>query len=336
MRARSWRWRSVDSPRPAGRRLTRGLRRSGTFARRVLVGRRRVATPALDTTTAPLPADAGLASHAESLSGDLGADSQRPALLHTASSVAAVTPEITEPALALGPPPLLTGERTPARLRRFLVVQGCTVSSLLLGMGSIFLALDGQVRFAAMALLACVVFDGLDGALARKFGVCTPFGGQMDSLADMCSFGIATPVVAYAWLVAGGAPSWLAGAAAALAGVCAAIRLARFNVSPKNGCYFSGVPTTMAAAIVVASMLILPASGPALLTGALAVLGLLMVSTFPYMKLGQLRRLPPWLWAVAVLALWADPSTTFSLIVGAYLLSGPLLWAKQRRAAVPA
>jgi CDP-diacylglycerol--serine O-phosphatidyltransferase len=291
----------------------------------VLVGRRRVATPALDTTTAPLPANSGLASRVESLAGDAGADSQRPGLL--------VEPDV---AAGLDSPPLLTGEVTPARRRRFIAVQACTVSSLLLGMGAIFLALDGQVTVAAFALLACVVFDGMDGALARKFGVSTPFGGQMDSLADMCSFGIATPVVAYAWLVAGGAPSWLAGGAAALAGVCAAIRLARFNVSPKNGSYFCGVPTTMAAAIIVASMLILPMHGPALLTGALAVLGLLMVSTFPYMKIGQLKRLPPWLWAVAVLALYADPATTFSLIVGAYLLSGPLLWAKQRRAAIPA
>jgi CDP-diacylglycerol--serine O-phosphatidyltransferase len=292
----------------------------------VLVGRRRVATPALDTTTAPPPANSGLATRVESLAGDGGADGQRPGLRFA--------PEVTVAVAALDSPPLLTGEVTPARLRRFILVQACTVSSLLLGMGAIFLALDGQVRLAAIALLACVVFDGLDGAFARKFGVSTPFGGQMDSLADMCSFGIATPVVAYAWLVDGGAPGWLVGPAAAVAGVCAAIRLARFNVSPKNGSYFCGVPTTMAAAIVVASMLVLPMQGPALLTGALAALGLLMVSTFPYMKIGQLKRLPPWLWAVAVLALYADPSMTFSLIVGAYLLSGPLLWAKQRRAAI--
>ncbi len=296
----------------------------------MLVGRRRVAATTLETSpdamTTTLPG-----VRFDVPTGDVAADPQRAdaqGLLITADGV-------TGPSPVLDSPPLLT-EPTPARRRRFLAVQGCTVASLLLGMGSIFLALDGQVRIATALLLACVVFDGLDGALARKFGVSTPFGGQMDSLADMCSFGIATPVVAYAWLVAGGAPTWLAGGAAALAAVCAAIRLARFNVSPKNGSYFCGVPTTMAAAIVVASMLILPMQGPALLTGALAVLGLLMVSTFPYMKIGQLKRLPVWLWGVAVLALYADPATTFSLLVGAYLLSGPILWAKQRRAAVPA
>lgn len=285
----------------------------------------------LETGAVSLPAT-GLATRVESPSGDLGAESQRPGLRSSAPLIAA---ELPEPALALEPPPLLTGDPTPARRRRFLAVNACTVASLLLGMGAVFLAIDGQVDTAALMLLACVVFDGLDGALARKLGVSTPFGAQMDSLADMCSFGIATPVVAYAWLLAGGVPGWLAGPVGALVAVCAAIRLARFNVSPKNGSYFSGVPTTMAAAIVVASMLILPAVGVELLAGALAGLALLMVSTFPYMKLGQLRRVPPWLWAVVALALWADPSTTYSLIVGAYLLSGPLLWVKQRRAAVP-
>jgi CDP-diacylglycerol--serine O-phosphatidyltransferase len=292
----------------------------------------------MDTTTAPRPADAGLVARAESPSGDPGAESQRPGRRYRrraavrdrvsgAHTVAAADPQVT-----LDPPRLLTGDPTRARRLRFVAVQACTVSSLLLGMAAIFLALDGQVRVAALALLACVAFDGLDGALARRCGVCTPFGAQMDSLADMCSFGIATPVVAYAWLITAGEPNWLAGAAAGLVGVCAALRLARFNVSPPNGSYFSGVPTTIAAAIIAGSLLILPGTGLAVLTGALAALALLMVSTFPYVKLGQLRRMPPWLWAVAGVALWADPRTTFILLVGAYLLSGPLLWAKQRRA----
>ena len=60
--------------------------------------------------------------------------------------------------------------------------------------------MHGDVRFAAMCLVACVAFDGLDGALARKLGVSSPFGAQMDSLADMCSFGLAAPVVVYASL----------------------------------------------------------------------------------------------------------------------------------------
>lgn len=226
---------------------------------------------------------------------------------------------------------LLPGEHTMRRRISFALVNGCTLASLGLGLLAIFLAMQGDTRIAAACLVACVGFDGLDGALARKLGVSSPFGAQMDSLADMCSFGLAAPVVVYASF-AHTVPTAFAAMACILVAGCAAIRLARFNVSPKNGLYFEGVPTTIAAAIIVASMLVLPDSGPGVLAGALGVLALLMVSTFPYVKLGQLRRTPPWLLVVMVVAAWLDPSTTFSLVVGAYLLSGPLLWAKQRRA----
>ena len=82
----------------------------------------------------------------------------------------------------------------------FALVNACTLASLGLGLLAIFLAMHGESRFAAACLVACVGFDGLDGALARKLGVSSPFGAQMDSLADMCSFGLAAPVVVYASL----------------------------------------------------------------------------------------------------------------------------------------
>jgi CDP-diacylglycerol--serine O-phosphatidyltransferase len=290
---------------------------------------------------APGPADALLAHRVESPTGDAVADIHRavPGLRPATSGL--IRAATYDPPPARGPvveeivtvdsPPLLTGEQTPARRRRFMLVNACTLASLLLGMGAIFLAMQGQVTEAAVVLIACVAFDGIDGALARAFGVSTPFGAQMDSLADMCSFGIATPVVAYAWLT-GSTPALVVAPICALVGICAAIRLARFNVSPKNGYYFCGVPTTMAAAIIVASMLILPHPGPGLVASAVAALALLMVSTFPYMKIGQLRRVPPWLFLVGAVAAVIDAPTTFTLGIGAYLLSGPLLWAKQRRA----
>jgi CDP-diacylglycerol--serine O-phosphatidyltransferase len=227
--------------------------------------------------------------------------------------------------------PLLTGPITAARRRRFALVNACTLASLISGMFAIFLAMNGDVRIAAAALLACVAFDGLDGALARKLGVSTPFGAQMDSLADMCSFGIATPVVAFAWL-AGPAPIFVIAPVCALVAICAAIRLARFNVSPKNGRFFSGVPTTIAAAIIVVTVLLRPEPGRWLSALLVAGLAIAMVSTFPYFKLGALRRVPIWVWPVAIVAAVVDPSTTLGIGVGAYLLSGPLLWARQRRA----
>lgn len=157
---------------------------------------------------------------------------------------------------------LLPGEHTLSRKASFALVNACTLSSLGLGLLAIFLAMDGDVRIAAACLVACVVFDGLDGALARKLGVSSPFGAQMDSLADMCSFGLAAPVVVYASL-ADSVPPVAAGIASAFVAGCAAIRLARFNVSPKDGRFFSGVPTTMAAAVLALTVLIGSTSCPA-------------------------------------------------------------------------
>ncbi|SCL65955.1 CDP-diacylglycerol---serine O-phosphatidyltransferase [Micromonospora eburnea] len=228
--------------------------------------------------------------------------------------------------------PLLPGERSAARRAKFALVNACTLSSVMLGMLAIFLAMGGQVRTAALCLIACVAFDGLDGALARKLGVASPFGAQMDSLADMCSFGIAAPVVVYASLAGSVRPA-AAAVACALVAACAAIRLARFNVSPKDGRFFSGVPTTMAAAVLALTVAIgVPVSGR-VLVGGVALLAFAMVSSFPYAKLARLVKLPPWLWLAPVVGALVDIRLTFALVVLGYLASGPLLWLHQRRTA---
>jgi CDP-diacylglycerol--serine O-phosphatidyltransferase len=216
------------------------------------------------------------------------------------------------------------------------VVNACTIGSIVLGLGAVFLALHGQVRLGALVLMGCVVFDGLDGGLARRFGVASPFGAQMDSLADMCSFGLASPLLAYFWLRAE-VPGVLLGLVCALAAVCAAIRLARFNVSPKDGRYFCGVPTTMSAAILAISVLVSPEpSSPSLALAVVAALALLMVSGFPYAKLAQIAKLPPWLWVLPVVAAFVDVSGAFMIVVAGYLLSGPWLWLRHRRSGLTA
>jgi CDP-diacylglycerol--serine O-phosphatidyltransferase len=252
-----------------------------------------------------------------------------------AESIAPVSPAVpSPPGLAPTGPltiPLLPGERTTARHIKFAVVNACTLSSLSLGLIAIFLAMQGEVRWAAFCLIACVAFDGLDGMLARRLGVASPFGAQMDSLADMCSFGLAAPVVVYASL-AGTVPAGAAAVACALVAGCAAIRLARFNVSPKDGRFFCGVPTTMAAAVLAIGVLIgLPVSGGWQLAGV-ALLAFAMVSSFPYAKLARLIKLPPWLLAIPVLGALVDVRLTFGAVVVAYLVSGPMLWFHQRRA----
>jgi CDP-diacylglycerol---serine O-phosphatidyltransferase len=245
-----------------------------------------------------------------------------------AASAPVITAAVVE---AEGAASLLPGEHTVARRLRFALVNGCTLASLSLGLVAIFLAMHGEVRGAAACLVACVAFDGLDGALARKLGVSSPFGAQMDSLADMCSFGLAAPVVVYASL-AHEVPTAAAMVACILVAACAAIRLARFNVSPKDGKFFCGVPTTMAAAVLALTVLIdLPLPGFALL-GGVAVLAFAMVSSFPYAKLARLLKLPPWLWLLPLVAAFIDARLTFVAVVAAYLLSGPVMWVRARRA----
>lgn len=326
-----WRRRRVtDSPRPAGRRW---LRRSGRVAREVLLVRvaRRRHHEAAGAATTTIVRPAGY------LPGSIP-DGYRMLDLETIAPTSPAAPFHPQPAGAGWAParsgpltvPLLPGDHTAARRLAFLLVSSCTLASLLLGVGAILLAMQGDVRAAAAFLISCVVFDGLDGALARRLGVASPFGAQMDSLADMCAFGIAAPVVFYASL-AGSVSQAAAGVACALVAACSAIRLARFNVSPKDGRFFCGIPTTLAAAVLAVAVLAdLPVSGRVQLA-MVALLAFAMVSTFPYVKLARLVKLPPWLWLVPVAGALVNAQLTFAAAVIGYLVSGPLLWLHQRR-----
>jgi CDP-diacylglycerol---serine O-phosphatidyltransferase len=320
--------RTTDSPGPGGR-WTGRLRRSRSFARQVLlvrVGRRRRDAVGGGITTAGTALLPERSPELDALHRDLASlDAHAFAPVGHAIAVPAGGP-LSVP-LAI---PLLPGDRTVARQLKFLAVTACTLASLTLGLFAIFLAMRGDVRAAAVCLIACVTFDGLDGALARRLGVASPFGAQMDSLADMCSFGLAAPVVVYASL-AGAVPPAAAAVACALVAGCAAIRLARFNISPKDGRFFCGVPTTMAAAVLALGVIIgLPVSGAWQLAGV-ALLAFAMVSSFPYAKVARLVKLPPWVWALPVIGSLLDARLTFAVGVAAYLASGPLIWLHQRQ-----
>jgi CDP-diacylglycerol---serine O-phosphatidyltransferase len=323
--ARVWRRRrSIDTPRPAGRRwarLRRGSSRATQVLARVARGRRRNASVA-------------------GVAGEQVIFPERVRSRRAQTRVAVLGPSVGHDVSEAGVPvaiPLLPGERTPARKVKFAVVNGCTVASLLLGMAAIFLAINSDFKLAAVALLGCVVCDGLDGGLARRFSVASPFGAQMDSMADLASFGVATAVVLYQWLVPQGTSPAAAGAACALVAVCAAIRLARFNVSPKNGRYFCGVPTTMVAAVLALHVLIGPDLPPTVSVVAVAALALAMVTSFPYAKLARVIRLPLWLWVFPAICAMISVPGTFAAVVSAYVLSGPLLWVlHRRRPAAPA
>jgi CDP-diacylglycerol--serine O-phosphatidyltransferase len=155
------------------------------------------------------------------------------------------------------------------RLRRgiFILPSLFTVANLLCGYYAVVAALlGGTDNFdrAAKAIGFAILFDSLDGRVARMTGTTTEFGVQFDSLADVVSFGIAPAVMAYAWGVRSlpgdgsvafqqiGEFGWVCCLAFL---ICCAWRLARFNVqgmAPGSAKYFVGMPTPAAAGMLAA------------------------------------------------------------------------------------
>jgi len=160
---------------------------------------------------------------------------------------------------------------------------------------------------AAEAIGGAFFLDGLDGRIARMTNTTSEFGREMDSLADVISFGIAPAILAFAWGVyfadVSFGPGWqqhlhnIGAFVSFLFLLCGAVRLARFNVQknpvPKNPGkpdrkYFVGMPIPAAAAMVAA--VVYASSGEPLAYWPfsvawlclLALLGFLMVSTWRY------------------------------------------------------
>lgn len=138
-----------------------------------------------------------------------------------------------------------------------------TLANLLCGLVSIHFALDPRqnLHFAAWALLLAMVFDFADGLAARALKAHSPIGAQLDSLADMVSFGAAPSFLLFQlmspihadyghWLWT--SPSTLQWLAFGVA-ISSAIRLARFNTDPGQAHRFKGLPTP-ANALMIASL----------------------------------------------------------------------------------
>ena len=101
------------------------------------------------------------------------------------------------------------------------------------GYASIVYSLRGEYEIAAPFIGIAYALDALDGRIARMTGTESDFGVQLDSLADVISFGIAPAVLSYAWgLQSFGRLGWAVGF---MFVACAAMRLARFNVQSASG-----------------------------------------------------------------------------------------------------
>jgi CDP-diacylglycerol--serine O-phosphatidyltransferase len=223
-----------------------------------------------------------------------------------------------------------------------LVPSMLTLLGLCSGATAIRFAFGQDWKRAVAAIMAAMLFDMLDGRAARRLGADTRFGAQLDSLADLVSFGVAPAIIVYLWSLARiGDAGW---AAALIFCTCSAIRLARFNIqsvrdegASEANPYFTGLPTPAAACLVVLPML-LSFQFPdglfrdALFSGALLLIASgLMVSRLPtpsikYMHLPRQYRVAAMaalVLFVALLVLWPWSTLTTGLLL--YLASIPIV-----------
>ncbi|MEY3996078.1 MAG: CDP-diacylglycerol--serine O-phosphatidyltransferase [Pseudomonadota bacterium] len=132
----------------------------------------------------------------------------------------------------------------------YLIPNTFTLAALFSAFYAIVQAMNNNFEYAAIAIFASLVLDGMDGRIARLTNTQSSFGEQFDSLADMVSFGVAPALIMYEWqLKSLGKWGWLA-AFIYVAG--AAIRLARFNTNIKvvDKRFFQGLPSPASGALL--------------------------------------------------------------------------------------
>ena len=162
-----------------------------------------------------------------------------------------------------------------------------TTGNVFCGFYAFVAVLNEQFYFAAWAIVAGMIFDGLDGRIARLTKTTSAFGEQYDSLADIITFGMAPALLAYSWVLKPfGRLGWMA---AFLFLLCAALRLARFNVTKPEirSEHFIGLPSP-ASAVVIASIVIAfedlfaTRMNPFIMVMVVYALAFLMVSNIKY------------------------------------------------------
>jgi len=175
---------------------------------------------------------------------------------------------------------------------RKCVPNAMTLLALGAGSFSICMAVEGQFETAIAYILLAAVLDTVDGHVARRLSAASKFGAELDSLANLVNFGVAPALLLYLW--ASPAPDYVGWWAVILFVFCTALRLARFNARAEDEsrpdwdtCYFEGVPTPVAALIVLLPFYLSKQLAPGqvvpgvIITIHLITVGLLMISRLP-------------------------------------------------------
>ncbi len=232
----------------------------------------------------------------------------------------------------------ISGARPPRprrKLRRtiYIIPSIFTVGNIFAGFLALISTLSGEYEKAAIAIGIAVILDGLDGRIARLVNVTSDFGVQLDSLADVISFGIAPAVLVYSW----GLEDFgsFARFSAFVFLICGVMRLARFNMQIGELKHFAGLPIPAAAGFIAATVHFFP--GPPdtplfkpVLVGATYLTALLMISTIRYPSLKQLNlgqgksHLVILTLATLVAGIYFYSRYALLILAYSYLLSGPL------------
>jgi CDP-diacylglycerol--serine O-phosphatidyltransferase len=221
-----------------------------------------------------------------------------------------------------------------------------TTGGLFAGFYAIIAAFRGDFESAPIAIFVAMVFDGLDGRIARLTNTSSKFGEEYDSLADMVSFGVAPALVMFSWgLGEMGKFGW---SAAFIYVACAALRLARFNTqidtADKN--YFTGLASPAAAGVLASMVWVchdlglegasLPYEIGVLMAVLTAVTGILMMANVPYHSFKSIdfrSRVPFVVIFLVVLVIGlvtVDPPRILLAAALVYAVSGPVLKVVRR------
>ena len=185
-----------------------------------------------------------------------------------------------------------------------------TVISLCSGLTAIRMVLADRIELAVLFILLSVVLDGVDGKMARYLNVSSPFGAELDSLADFLCFGVAPGLVLYRYLFEGTPYAGIGWMVVLCLVISCILRLARFNIAadrkPKDGIkspYFVGVPAPALAFLALAPVFLILSgvdsvqSHPFMLLPYLAGVAGLAISTIPtFSPVSAWRRLGPKKW----------------------------------------
>ncbi|SFD67220.1 CDP-diacylglycerol---serine O-phosphatidyltransferase [Sulfitobacter brevis] len=176
---------------------------------------------------------------------------------------------------------------------RHIVPSLVTVFAICAGLTSVRMGLEGRLEFALSFILLAVFLDAADGKLARFLDTASPFGAELDTLADFFNFGIAPGILIYSSLYHGTPNANFGWLAVLVLAVCCALRLARFNLSLgeekaalKKDNFFVGVPAPALACLALMPVF-MHLSGwenadfPILRAFYIIGVGLLAVSTIP-------------------------------------------------------